>query len=79
MKAGEGYPQVREEEGKLYLLSTERSSSPTGIPGMWGSEFHGKATTFTLHCFHLVWSLSVKKGFVPSLLLSRWEEGWYPP
>jgi len=32
VKAGEGNPRAREEEGKLYLLSTERSSSPAGIP-----------------------------------------------
>jgi len=48
MKAGEDNPQAREEEGKLYLLSTERNTYPAGIPGMWGSEFYGKATTFTL-------------------------------
>jgi len=41
MKAGEGNPQAREEEGKLYLLSTI-CTSLTG-----GSEFRGKATTFT--------------------------------
>jgi len=34
MKAGEGNPQAREEEGKLYLLSTECSSSLAGIPRM---------------------------------------------
>jgi len=39
MKAGEGNPQAREEEGKLSLLGTERSSSLAGIP--WES-----------HCFH---------------------------
>jgi len=32
MKAGEGNPQAREEEGKLSLLSTECSSSLAGIP-----------------------------------------------
>jgi len=36
VKAGEGSPQAREEEGKLPLLSTEHSSSPAGIPGIWG-------------------------------------------
>jgi len=46
LKAGEGNPQAREEEGKLSLLSMERCSSPAGIPGIWGSEFHGKAATF---------------------------------
>jgi len=44
MKAGEDNPQAREEEGKPYLLRTERKTSPAGIPRMWGSEFHGKAT-----------------------------------
>jgi len=47
MKAGEGNPQAREEEGKLHLLSMEHSSSLAGIPRMWGLEFHGKATAFT--------------------------------
>jgi len=46
MKVGEGNPQAREEEGQLYLLSTECSSSPAGIPRMWGLEFCGKATAF---------------------------------
>jgi len=41
MKAGEGNPQAREEEGKLSLLSTRRSSSLAGIPRMWGLEFCG--------------------------------------
>jgi len=46
MKAGVGNPQARQEEGKLSLLGTERSSSLVGIPGIWGLEFHGKAATF---------------------------------
>jgi len=36
MKAGEGNPQAREEEGKLGLLGLERSSSLAGIPRIWG-------------------------------------------
>jgi len=50
MKAGEDNPQAR-EEGKLYLLSTDGSSSLAGIPRMWGLEFHGKATAFTSPAF----------------------------
>jgi len=59
MKAGEGNPQAREEEGKRQgLLGMERSSSLAGIPGIWGLEFYGKATTMGIgiqwesHCFH---------------------------
>jgi len=44
MKAGEGNPQAR-KEGKC-LLGLECSSSPAGIPGIWGLEFSGKATAF---------------------------------
>jgi len=44
MKAGEGNPQAREEEGKC-LLGLERSSSPAGIPGIWELEFRGKAAS----------------------------------
>jgi len=47
LKAGEENPHAREEEGKLYLLTTEHSSSLAGIPRMWGLKFHGKATAFT--------------------------------
>jgi len=46
VKAGEGNPQAREEEGKR-LLGLERSSSLAGISGIWGLKFHGKAATFT--------------------------------
>jgi len=44
MKAGEGNPQAREEEGKR-LFGLERSSSPAGIPGIWELEFRGKAAS----------------------------------
>jgi len=58
LKAGEGNPQAREEEGKR-LFGLERSSSAAvefpefgnwnsvGKPPLWGLEFHGKATAFT--------------------------------
>jgi len=46
MKAGEGNPQAR-EEGKLSLLSTECSSSPAGIPGMWDWNSVGKSMGHT--------------------------------
>jgi len=42
MKAGEGNPQAWEEEGKLYSLSKERSSSLAGIPRMWDQNSMGK-------------------------------------
>jgi len=48
MKAGEGNPQAREEEGKLGLLGLERSSSPAGIPRM------GIGIPWESHCFHLL-------------------------
>jgi len=46
MKAGEGNPQAREEEGKQSLLGMECSSSLAGIPRIWRSEFCGKAAPF---------------------------------
>jgi len=48
VKAGEGNPQAREEEGKLSLLSTGRSSSLAGIPRMWGVGIPWES-----HRFHL--------------------------
>jgi len=51
LKAGEGNPQAREEEGKR-LLGLERSSSLAAIPGIWELEFHGKATALWGSEFH---------------------------
>jgi len=67
LKAGEDNPQAR-EEGKLYLLRTEHSSSLTGILGMCGLEFHGKATAFAspYQPEHHQCTLSVVTELVPS-------------
>jgi len=63
MKAGEGNPQAREEEGKR-LLGLERSSSLAGIPRIWELEFHGKAASGDWNSMgkpllSLIWSVAI--------------------
>jgi len=86
VKAGEGNPQAREEEGKLGLLGLERSSSPAGIPRIWGLEFRGKAAfTSPYQPEHRLWC-SLGSALHPwslssCLLETAQEDGWHegPP
>jgi len=77
LKVGEGNPQAREEEGKLCLLSMEHSSSLAGVPRIWGSEFHGKATAFTSpyqpeHCPQCSLGSALHPWLPASHILDQW-------
>jgi len=61
MIAGEGNPQAREEEGKLYLLSMEHISS-------WNSQNVGIGIPWESHCFHFVYN-SLPTSLIEAMIL----------